>query len=544
ALDRPLSLIFGQEGAVFYSYDSLYLRKVDRYSPTGQLLYTHERKGYDLSGHLTDEDLIGDLGQIHHTTDRCGRNESVVSPYFSQQCRYDSCGNLVAFNEEENHTYTYDDLSQLTLEISKNNAQVYQYDSLRNRLAKNGEAYKHNALNELTQGEYDLNGNQLVSGEWELIYDPLNQLVEAKRRGRSLHFAYDPLGRRLTTTANEEHSQGKEEYLYDGQEEIGSFTPGLEVQNLKILGKSTQGSFPSPIAIEIDDTPFAPIVDLQGNVRHLLDLRTKKIVNRYAYSAFGEPLETYEKVFNPWRYAAKRIDPELGFLYFGKRYYDPAFSRWLTTDPAGFVDSMNLYQYCLNNPFAYLDPNGELLFLIPLVPLLMGGSITALVVGTAVASVVAAGVVWGGQKLHNYYNNRPEKSNSRQSYWEYEALNQGLGLGSRNEPLNILLRRPPNYYLPRENVYRPAAATPEGAIQEGWIDVSHPGAKGAGHTTLRDPETGDKWRFDKGDPKESGHKAHDHWHHENPNKTGRHDKYLDKDGQPCGDHSEASHLYY
>ncbi|MBS0621978.1 MAG: RHS repeat protein, partial [Verrucomicrobia bacterium] len=311
ALDRPLSLTFGQEGAVFYSYDPLYLRKVERYSPTGQLLYTHERKGYDLSGHLTCEELIGDLGQISYTTDQCGRKESLVSPYFSQHCHYDGCGNLVACDEEENHTYTYDDLSQLTSEVSKSNAQVYQYDSLHNRLSKNEKTYHHNSLNELTQVKYDLNGNQLVSGEWELVYDPLNQLIEAKRGGRSLQFAYDPFGRRLSATIKEGGTQAREEYLYDGQEEIGSFTPDLEVQNLKILGKSTKGSFPSTIAIEVDGKPFAPVIDVQGNVRHLLDLKMKKVVNSYAYSAFGEPLETYEKVFNPWRYAAKRIDPEL-----------------------------------------------------------------------------------------------------------------------------------------------------------------------------------------------------------------------------------------
>ena len=45
------------------------------------------------------------------------------------------------------------------------------------------------------------------------------------------------------------------------------------------------------------------------------------------------------------RLASKRLDLESGLIYFGKRYYDPEFARWLTTDPAGFIDSANLYQY-------------------------------------------------------------------------------------------------------------------------------------------------------------------------------------------------------
>jgi hypothetical protein len=35
------------------------------------------------------------------------------------------------------------------------------------------------------------------------------------------------------------------------------------------------------------------------------------------------------------------------------------FRRGITTDPAGFINSSNPYQYVLNNPFFYVDPYGE-----------------------------------------------------------------------------------------------------------------------------------------------------------------------------------------
>lgn len=38
--------------------------------------------------------------------------------------------------------------------------------------------------------------------------------------------------------------------------------------------------------------------------------------------------------------------------------YDPATGRWLTRDPAGYVDGMNLYRYGRSNPVRYVDRNG------------------------------------------------------------------------------------------------------------------------------------------------------------------------------------------
>ncbi|MBX3405075.1 MAG: hypothetical protein KF699_16830 [Phycisphaeraceae bacterium] len=40
------------------------------------------------------------------------------------------------------------------------------------------------------------------------------------------------------------------------------------------------------------------------------------------------------------------------------RVYDPHAGRWLQRDPAGFVDGMNLYEYCMGGPGAYTDPMG------------------------------------------------------------------------------------------------------------------------------------------------------------------------------------------
>lgn len=54
------------------------------------------------------------------------------------------------------------------------------------------------------------------------------------------------------------------------------------------------------------------------------------MVAKNDFSAFGEVILS-EGVFNPWRYAEKRFDPELNLIDFGKRHYDPLLARWLTT---------------------------------------------------------------------------------------------------------------------------------------------------------------------------------------------------------------------
>ena len=84
----------------------------------------------------------------------------------------------------------------------------------------------------------------------------------------------------------------------------------------------------------------------------------------------------------------KRTDAETGFVYFGHRYYDPELCRWLTTDPAGFVDGMNLYVFNFNNPLRYVDKDGRIAFLFP--PILMFAFGVEFVISTTTVYAVAS----------------------------------------------------------------------------------------------------------------------------------------------------------
>ncbi|WP_235946471.1 RHS repeat-associated core domain-containing protein [Flavobacterium silvaticum] len=71
---------------------------------------------------------------------------------------------------------------------------------------------------------------------------------------------------------------------------------------------------------------------------------------------------------NPYlyKYNGKELQDELGLNWydFGARNYDPAIGRWMNIDPrAEKYQSVSTYNYALNNPMYYVDPNGEDIYL-------------------------------------------------------------------------------------------------------------------------------------------------------------------------------------
>jgi insecticidal toxin complex protein TccC len=58
------------------------------------------------------------------------------------------------------------------------------------------------------------------------------------------------------------------------------------------------------------------------------------------------------------RYSGKEMDVS-GLYYYGSRYYAPWLQRWVSADPAGDVDGLNLYAMVSNNPMIYVDTDGR-----------------------------------------------------------------------------------------------------------------------------------------------------------------------------------------
>jgi RHS repeat-associated protein len=359
--DRPLTLTLPDKSEIRYTYDPLYLRSVKR---SGMV---HTFDAYDLAGHLLSESLINNLGQIHHTTDPKGRRTALASPFFTQTIdAFDLADNPTQITADgKTAFYTYNPLDQLISEPGH----TYTVDANHNRAIPNA----------LT---YDPDGRLIECDETTYTYDDLDHLIAVN----DTHYTYDAFGRKLTKSTGEQ-------YLYDGQTEIGTETQ-LRVDS---------------IAIELDGVPYAPIYDLQGNIVRLIDPKGG-IPASYSYTAFGEQTSPEPALFNPWRFLAKRLD--LNLYTFPKRAYSPTLGRWLTPDPLS--QCSNPYQYCFHNPLTNIDPDGDFVIAISIVI----GAISWQALAT---SVLVGGVaLWAGYEVDQY------RERQRQQPYSYEQPHNDL----------------------------------------------------------------------------------------------------------------------
>jgi len=66
----------------------------------------------------------------------------------------------------------------------------------------------------------------------------------------------------------------------------------------------------------------------------------------------------WSSVANPYQYTGQRCDPETALMYYKNRYYDTTLGRFISRDPVGYRNGMNLYVYVNSRTMKYLDPYG------------------------------------------------------------------------------------------------------------------------------------------------------------------------------------------
>jgi len=354
---RCICFTLPDKSTVEYSYDDLHMTEVKRTGATHE--YEHIYNDFDPNGHVTSEILPFSYTEVSTKRDKLERPIYQSSSVYSHNVGYDAAGLVYSLYTSffGKKFFNYDDLNQLIQDGEKE----YVFDSLGNDVN-----FTVNDRNQLlnTQEEkfyYDQNGCPITRQKEQDItsysYDALGRLIHIVHpNGREIRYQYDGLGRLIKkqettgsffsgTTAAQIY------YLYDQDFEIGSCTASNDIRELKILGLGIAGDIGAAIAIEIGSEVFIPLYDFNGHVLAILntDLSVKET---YEMDRFGRSIDQITKI-NPWRFSSKRH--EEGFVLYKTRFYDPTLGRWLTPDPAGAVESINLYLFVLNSPTNRLD---------------------------------------------------------------------------------------------------------------------------------------------------------------------------------------------
>jgi len=382
-MGRPMSVEMPDGSVIVYRYSGAQLIHIDRFTAGGSH-YIHTYDSSDLSGKVTKATLIGKAGEAKWEYDKLGRMTRITSSCWHEAtAAIDGVGNLwEKFTVDPiwggfRTAYGYDSLHQLNNEHGGSATQAYIFDSLHNRRECNGAIATYSVCHELLNDGsasyvYDSRGN-LIKEERAGIttsytYDALNRMTSMSCGSHRTSYIYDSFHRRLAKYQSEWdaghwHATICQRMAFHGENEVGVYDTLGRAIAIRVLGISLRGGaeIAAAVAIELQDKAYAPIHDLHGNVTCLLDSAQGSVAATYRYSAYGEKQENILDPLcatNPWQWMSKSHDEESGFIFFGRRYYNPTAMRWTTPDPLGHASGPNLYAYVHNRPLYLIDLYG------------------------------------------------------------------------------------------------------------------------------------------------------------------------------------------
>ncbi|MHC8390093.1 RHS repeat-associated core domain-containing protein [Pseudomonas sp. MDT2-39-1] len=220
---------------------------------------------------------------------------------------------------------------------------------------------------------FDANGNlqKLQSGQ-PLVWNARNQLqsvtlVErAEQQADTESYLYDGSGQRVRKRQTQ-----KAHALAHCRDVL--YLPGLEIrestsEKLEVITvqagtcnvRCLHWSLGTPSAITNDALRFSFDDHLGSNTMELDG--EGHLISEEGYYPFGGTAwraarNVLEAKYRTLRYSGKERDTS-GLYYYGQRYYAPWLQRWISPDPTGTADGLNLYCMVGNNPVRFADSRG------------------------------------------------------------------------------------------------------------------------------------------------------------------------------------------
>ncbi|MEW6039323.1 MAG: PKD domain-containing protein [Pseudomonadota bacterium] len=323
------------------------------YSGFGEVQgYTAQVNGSPLLSLGYSRDALGRITQ---------KTETVGSVTDTTDYAYDLAGRLIEVrkNGQPQTSYGYDANGNRTI---VNGATVATYDA-QDRLktfdpSGTGAAtriYNYSANGELLTKTV---GNSTTSYR----YDALGNLRHvALPGGTAIDYLIDGRNRRIGKQVNGQLVQG---FLYqDALRPVAELDGQGKIAALFVYADKTN----VPAYLVKGSQTYRLLSDHLGSPRLVVNTADGTVLQRMDYDAWGNVTYDSNPGFQPFGYAGGLYDRDTGLIRFGARDYDPETGRWTAKDPIlfGGGDS-NLYAYVDNDPLSYVDPDGRMPILWPL----------------------------------------------------------------------------------------------------------------------------------------------------------------------------------